>query len=63
MKNMDAWTQKQIEKYKKYAETTEAFAVLFVKKYLRQANGMWIDILRADGYPGSRDRLQFRDVC
>ncbi|KAG4099431.1 hypothetical protein H8356DRAFT_357572 [Neocallimastix lanati (nom. inval.)] len=34
-----------VEKYKKYAETPEAFAVLFVKKYLNSSKGKWVDIL------------------
>ena len=34
-----------VEKYKQYAETPEAFAVLFVKKYLNSSKGNWVDIL------------------
>lgn len=37
--------QELLEKHKKYATTEEAFAILFVKKYLKQSSGMWVDIL------------------
>ena len=37
--------KKLIEKYKEYANTEEAFAVLFVKKHLRAAKGKWVDII------------------
>lgn len=34
-----------LEKYLLYANSEEAFAVLFVKKYLNAATGKWIDII------------------
>ncbi len=37
--------EKLIEKYKEYANSVEAYAVLFVKKYLRASKGKWVDIL------------------
>jgi len=37
--------KKLIEKYREYANSDEAFAVLFVKKYLEKSKGKWIDIV------------------
>ena len=41
-------SQEQIELYLQYANSVEAYAVLFVKKYLPDARGFWIDILETD---------------
>jgi len=51
-----------LKKYLKYSSTQEAFAVLFVKKYLPQAKGNWIDIVDYQYYEMSSDRLHFRFV-
>jgi len=53
---------KLLEKYLAYASTDEAFAVLFVKKYLAQAKGHWIDIIDSKRYEMSNDNLHFRFV-
>lgn len=53
---------KLIKRYLKYANTEEAFAVLFVKKHLAQAKGHWIDILNCRRYEMSEDNLHFRFV-
>lgn len=55
--------EKLIEKYKEYANTEEAFAVLFVKKYLHASKGKWVDIL--DSRPDEYDKyskLEFEFV-
>ena len=49
-------------KYHKYAATEEAFAVLFVKKHLRKAQGCWVDIINCRQYEMSEDQLHFRYV-
>jgi hypothetical protein len=36
--------KKLIEKYRQYAASSEAFAVLFVKEHLKRADGHWVDI-------------------
>lgn len=53
---------KLLEKYLEYASTEEAFAVLFVKKYLAQAKGHWIEIIDSKRYEMSQDYLHFRFV-
>ncbi|MGD2118230.1 MAG: hypothetical protein PVG66_07720 [Chromatiales bacterium] len=53
---------KLLQKYLEYASTDEAFAVLFVKKYLAQAKGHWIDIVDCRRYEMSSDNLHFRFV-
>ncbi|KAG4099432.1 hypothetical protein H8356DRAFT_1667456 [Neocallimastix lanati (nom. inval.)] len=52
-----------IEKYKEYAETEEAYAVLFVKKHLNASKGNWVDILNTN-VPGDwyMDDLEFQSV-
>lgn len=52
-----------IKKYQDYCKTEEALAVLFVKKYLNVAKGMWIDILdiKEFRYYNSRE-LEFKEV-
>ena len=54
---------KLLKKYLQYANTDEAFAVLFVKKYLAQAKGHWVDIADCSRYEMSRDNLHFRFVA
>jgi len=52
-----------IEKYKEYCTTAESFAVLFVKKYLRAAEGKWIDILDFEiGRYNEIENLEFEYV-
>ena len=52
-----------IEKYKRYAESPEAFAVLFVKKYLRAAAGKWVDIIDfEEGEFNNIWKLEFKSV-
>ena len=53
---------KLLKKYLKYANTDEAFAVLFVKKNLAEAKGHWVDILDCRQYEMSSDNLHFRFV-
>ena len=56
--------KKDIKKYLEYAKSEEALAVLFVKKYMKQAgNDVWIDIRACDAPPGYRtDLLKFKRV-
>lgn len=54
--------EKLLKMYRRYANTEEAFAVLFTKKYLTQAKGYWIDIIDYDSYNKSSDNLHFRFV-
>ena len=54
--------EKLLKKYLEYAETDEAFAVLFVKKHLPQAKGHWVDIADCQRYEMSSDKLHFRFV-
>jgi hypothetical protein len=53
---------KLLEKYRAYAGTGEAQAVLFVKKYLPESNDKWIDVLEYEQYDYTDDKLQFRFV-
>lgn len=53
---------KLLKKYLEYASTDEAFAVLFVKKNLAQAEGHWVDIDDCQRYEMSSDNLHFRFV-
>jgi hypothetical protein len=53
---------KLLKKFLEYASTDEAFAVLFVKKYLAQAKGHWVDIVDYQRYEMSSDNLHFRFV-
>ena len=49
-------------RYREYADTEEAYAVLFVRKHLRKAQGHWIDITDSRQYEMSDDKLHFRYV-
>ena len=40
---------KILKKYLEYTDSEEAFAVLFVKKYLAQTKGRWVDIGDVNG--------------
>ena len=53
---------KLLARYREYASTEEAFAVLFVKKHLVQATGHWVDIVDFRRYEMSPDNLHFRFV-
>ncbi len=54
--------EKLLKKFLEYANTDEAFAVLFVKKNLSQAEGHWVDIADCQRYEMSSDNLHFRFV-
>lgn len=54
--------KKLVNKYREYAATEEAFAVLFVKRHLRKAQGHWVDITYCRQYEMSDDELHFRCV-
>jgi hypothetical protein len=51
-----------LKRYLKYANTEEAFAVLFVKKHVGQAKGHWVDVLGCRRFEESPDKLHFRFV-
>lgn len=51
-----------LKRYREYANTEEAFAVLLVKKHLAQAKGYWVDIVNSRRYEMSRDMMHFRFV-
>ena len=53
---------KLLKKYLDYANTEEAFAVLFVKTHLAQARGHWVDIVDCRRFEMSSDKLHFRFV-
>jgi hypothetical protein len=53
---------KLLKKYLEYAKTEEAFAVLFVKKYLNQVKGNWVDIVNCQRYEMSYNSLHFKFV-
>lgn len=57
-------TDSAIKKYLDYARSPEAYAVLFVKKYLDRAdNRFWIDILAYDVPAGYEyEKLMFKSV-
>ncbi|TAH48767.1 MAG: hypothetical protein EYC67_04700 [Betaproteobacteria bacterium] len=54
--------EKLLARYREYAGTEEAFAVLFVKKHLAQAKGHWIDAVDFRRYEMSPDNMHFRFV-
>lgn len=54
--------EKLLARYRKYASTEEAFAVLFVKKHLAQAKGHWVDPVDFRRYEMSPDDMHFRFV-
>jgi hypothetical protein len=54
--------EKLLKKYREYANTEEAFAILFVKKHLAQAKGHWVDIYDCQRYEMSSDNFHFRFV-
>ncbi len=51
-----------LKRYREYAKSEEAFAVLFVKKHLAQAKGHWVDIANCRRYEMSHDSMHFRFV-
>lgn len=51
-----------LKRYCEYANTEEAFAVLFVKKHLAQAKGHWVDVINCRRYEMSPDNMHFRFV-
>ncbi|MHC1653251.1 hypothetical protein ACODUL_08170 [Stenotrophomonas maltophilia] len=54
--------EKLLERYLEYASSEEAFAVLFVKRYLPEARGYWIDPEDFRRYEKSSNNLHFRYV-
>lgn len=54
--------EKLLKRYREYASTEEAFAVLFVKKHLAQAKGHWVDVVNCRRYEMSSDNMHFRFV-
>ncbi|MGN7918748.1 hypothetical protein [Lysobacter sp. 22409] len=51
-----------LKRYREYANTEEAFAVLFVKQHLTQAKGHWIDVVNFRRYEMSPENMHFRFV-
>lgn len=52
-----------IEQYKKYAKTEDAFAILFVKKYLYASKNKWVKINHiASSKYFFEDKLEFKSV-
>jgi len=51
-----------LKRYREYASTEEAFAVLFVKQHLAQAKEHWVDIVDFRRYEMSPDNMHFRFV-
>lgn len=51
-----------LARYREYASTEEAYAVLFVKMHLAQAKAHWVDIVDFRRYEMSPDNLHFRFV-
>lgn len=54
--------EKLLKKYREYANTEEAFSILFVKNHLVEAKGHWIDIDDYQRYEMSSNNLHFRFV-
>lgn len=54
--------EKILKRYREYASTEEAFAVLLVKKHLAQSKGHWVDVVNCRRYELSPDRMHFRFV-
>ena len=54
--------EKLLRRYREYARTEEAFAVLLVKKNLAQSKGHWVDIVNCRRYDMSSDPMHFRFV-
>jgi len=53
---------KLLDRYRKYASSDEAFAVIFVRKHLVQAKEHWVDAVDYRRYEMSPDNLHFRFV-
>ena len=51
-----------LKRYRDYASTEEASAVLLVKKHLAQAKGHWVDVVNCHRYEMSPDNMHFRFV-
>lgn len=51
-----------LQRYREYASSEEAFAVLLVKKHLAQAKGHWVDVVNCRRYELSPDNMHFRFV-
>lgn len=54
--------EKLLRRYREYASTEEAFAVLLVKKHIKQSKGHWVDVLNCRRYEMSTDPMHFRFV-
>ena len=54
--------QKLLARYREYAGSKEAFAVLFVKQHLAEAKGHWVDPVDFERYEMSPDDMHFRFV-
>lgn len=54
--------ERLLKRYREYASTEEAFAVLLVKKHLVQAKGHWVDVVDCRRYEMSPDNMHFRFV-
>ncbi|WP_448482218.1 hypothetical protein [Pseudoxanthomonas mexicana] len=51
-----------LKRFREYASSEEAFAVLLVKKHLVQAKGHWVDVVNYRRYETSSDPMHFRFV-
>lgn len=51
-----------LQRYREYASSEEAFAVLLVKKHLPRTKGYWVDIVNCRRYEMSADSMHFRFV-
>ena len=54
--------ERLLKRYREYASSEEAFAVLLVKKHLAQAKGHWVDVVNCRRYEMSPDNMHFRFV-
>ncbi|WP_416056300.1 hypothetical protein [Stenotrophomonas maltophilia] len=54
--------EKLLAKYRDYASSEEALAVLFVKRHLPESRGHWVDPVDFCRYQQSADSLHFRFV-
>ncbi|OJY94904.1 MAG: hypothetical protein BGP25_06985 [Lysobacterales bacterium 63-13] len=54
--------EKLLKRYRQYASTEEAFAVLLVKKHLAQSKGYWVDVVNSRRFEMSSDSMHFRFV-
>lgn len=62
LRGLRSMDDRLLKMYLEYASSDEAFAVLFVKEHLAQAEGHWVDISDYHRYEMSSNNMHFRFV-